>query len=175
MTQEVPAHAARLLAPREGVRYLTRLRLMSLDVLVVMAAVVLGLVVFSVVVERGFIRLLSLPAIPLLGGYAARLTFSPVILVTDRRVVFARRFCQPLSLGLERLKAIRVQQNRLGRLLGYGKLLLLFRPPRDLGEGVFIRFTLKKLPDAASLGSAISTAVGVLGIDVAQDVISSKR
>jgi hypothetical protein len=134
---------------------------------VVMSAVVLGLVVFSIIVEPGFIRLLSLPAIPLLGGVAASRLHSPVIFVTDRRIVSARRFFKPLSLGLERLKAIRVQQNRLGRLLGYGELLLLFHPPQDLGEGVFLRFTLSKLPDAASLGSAISAAAGALGNDAA--------
>ena len=48
-----------------------------------------------------------------LGSLAAALTFSPVILVTDRRVVSARRFCEPLSLDLERLEAIRVQQTPL--------------------------------------------------------------
>ena len=162
MAQGVPAYAARLLAPREGVRYLTQPHWVSLDLLVVMAAVVLALVGYSVVVEPGFIRLLSLPAIPLLGSFAAALTFSPVILVTDRRVVSARRFCEPLSLGLERLEAIRVQQTPLGRLLGYGKLLLVVQPPQDLGAGVFVRFTLTNLPDAASLGSAISAAAGAL-------------
>jgi hypothetical protein len=173
MARGVPAHAARLLAPEEGVRYVTRPRLMSLDVLLVMTAVVLGLVLFSMLVEPGFIRLLSLPAFPLLGGFAGRLTLSPVIFVTDRRLVFARRFCKPLSLDLERLKAIRVQQKPLGRLLRYGNLVLLFQPLQDLGEGVFIRFKLEKLPDAVSLGSAISAAAGALGIDVAQEVICS--
>jgi hypothetical protein len=137
-----------------------------MGMLVVMAAVVLGLVVFSLIVEPGFIRLLSLPAIPLLGGLVASLTHSPVIFVTDRRIVLARRFLKPLSLDLERLEAIRVQQNLLGRLLGYGELLLLFHPHQDLGEGVFLKFTLSKLPDAASLGLAISAAAGALKNDV---------
>jgi hypothetical protein len=132
-----------------------------------MSAVVIGLVVFSIIVEPGFIRLLSLPALPLLGGFAASLMHSPVIFVTDCRIVFARRFLKPLSLGLERLEAIRIQQNRLGRLLGYGELLLLFQPPQGLGEGVFHQITLSKLPDTASLGSAISAAAGALRNDVA--------
>ena len=165
--KELPAYAARMLAPCEGVRYLTRPRLLSLGMFVVMSAVVLALVVYSIVVEPGFIRLLSLPAIPLLGGVAASLMHSPVIFVTDRRIVFARRFLKPLSLGLERLEAIRVQQNRLGRLLGYGELLLLSQPLQDLGEGVFHQITLSKLPDAASLGSAISAAAGALRNDAA--------
>ena len=162
MAQKVPAYAARLLAPREEVRYLSRPRWVSLDLFLVMAAVVLGLVGYSVVVEPGFIRLLTLPVLPCLGSAAAALTFSPVILVTDRRVVSARRFREPLSLGLERLEAIRVQQTPLGRLLGYGKLLLVAQPPRDLGKGIFVRFTLTNLPDAAALGSAISAAAGAL-------------
>ncbi|NPU84048.1 MAG: PH domain-containing protein [Syntrophaceae bacterium] len=165
----MPAYAARLLEPLEGVRYLTRPRLLSLGMLVVMTAVVLGLVVFSIVVEPGFIRLLSLPAFPLLGGLIASLMHAPVIFVTDRRIVFARRFLKPLSLGLERLEATQVRQNPLGRLLGYGELNLLFQPPQDLGEGIFLRFTLSKLPDAASLNSAISVSADAFKKNVAAD------
>jgi hypothetical protein len=163
IAQKVPAYAAPLLTPCEGVRYLTRPRLLPLYVLVLMAAVVLGVVVFSAVIEDpGFMRLLIIPSIPLLGGFAGYLIHSPVILVTDRRIISARRFFKPLSLDLEKLEALRVQQNPLGRLLGYGTLVLLFHPPRDLGEGVFLRFELKKLPDAASLGSGILAAAGAL-------------
>ncbi len=169
IAQRVPAYAARLLAPREGVRYLTRRRWVGLDFLGVMAAVVLALVVYSVLVEPGFIRLLALPALPFLGSFAAALTLSPVILVTDLRVVFARRFSEPVSLGLERLRTIRLEQKSLGRLLGYGKLLLLIEPPPGLDEGVFSQITLTNLPDAASLGSAISAAAGALGIEVAME------
>ncbi len=169
MARGVPAYAARLLAPQEGVRHLTRPRWVALDMLVVMAAIVLALVIYSLVVEPGFIRLVILPVLPFLGTFAAAVTYSPVILVTDRRIVSARRFSEPLSLGLERLVAIRVQQNLLEGVLGYGKLLLLLRPLRDLGDGVFVRIMLTRLPDAASLGSAISAAAGALGIDVAME------
>ena len=55
-----------------------------------------------------------------------------------------------------------MQQTPLGRLLGYGELLLVAQPPRDLGKGIFVRFTLTNLPDAAALGSAISAAAGAL-------------
>ena len=143
----MPAYAMRLLTPREGVRYITRPRLLPLYMLVFMAAVVLGVVAFSAVIEdTGFMRLLIIPAIPVLGGFAAYLIHSPVILVTDRRIISARRFFKPLSLDLEKLEALRVGQNPLGRLLGYGTLVLLFHPPQDLGEGVFLRFELEKLP-----------------------------
>jgi hypothetical protein len=163
IAQKVPAYAARLLTPREGVRYLTRPRLLPLYMLVFMAAVVLGVVVFSTVIEDpGFMRLLIIPAIPVLGGFAGYLIHSPVILVADHRIISARRFFKPLSLDLEKLESFRVRQNPLGRLLGYGTLVLLFHPPRDLGEGIFLRFELKKLPDAASLGSAILAAAGAL-------------
>ena len=167
--QGIPAHAARLLLPREGVRYRTRPRVLSLGMLVFMAVVALALVVFSIIVEPGFIRMLSLPAIPVVGSLAAFLAHRPVIFVTDRRIVFARRFLKPMSLDLERLEAFRVRQNPLGRLLGYGDLLLLFRPPQDLGEGVFLRFTLSRLPDAASLGSAASAAASALKNDAAAE------
>jgi hypothetical protein len=108
-----------------------------------------------VIEDPGFMRLFIIPAIPVLGGFAGYLIHSPVILVTDRRIVSARRFFKPLYLDLEKLDTLRVQQNPLGRLLGYGTLVLLLHPPQDLGEGVFLRFELKKLPDPASLGSAI--------------------
>jgi hypothetical protein len=137
---------------------------------VFMAAVVLGLVVFSAVIEDpGFLRLLSIPALPVLGGIAGYFLHSPVILVTDRRVVFARRFRKPLSLDLEKLEKMRVQQTPLGRLLGYGTLHLLFPHPRDHGEGVFLNYSLEKLPDAASLASAISVAARALRIDAAME------
>lgn len=163
IAHKVPAYATRLLTPREGLRYLTRPRLLPLYMLVFVLAVVLGVVVFSAVVEDpGFTRLLIIPTIPVLDGFAGYLLHTPVILVTDHRIISARRFFKPLSLDLERLEALRVQKNPIERLLGYGTLVLLFHPPRDLGEGVFLRFELKKLPDAASLGSAISAAVGAL-------------
>ena len=168
--QKVPAHAARLLAPHESVRYLTRPRIFPLYMLVFMAAVVLGVAAFSAVIkDPGFMRLLSIPAIPLLGGLVGYIVNSPVILVTDRRVVSAGRFSKPLVLGLERLEAVRVRQNPPGRLLGYGTLFLLVRPLEDLGQGVFLQFRLEKLCDAASLGSAISAAARALRTSVTKE------
>lgn len=161
--RKVPAHAARLLAPGERVRYLTRPRLLSLHMFVFIAAVVFGVVVFSVMIEDpGFMRLLSIPAFPLLGGIVAYLLHWPVTFVTDRRVVSARRFVKPLSLDLENLEKMLVQQTRLGRLLGYATLHLLFPHPRDRSEGVFLNYSLEQLPDAASLAAAISVAAGAL-------------
>ncbi len=163
IARKVPAHAARLLAPGEEVHYLTRPRLLSLHMLVFVAAVVLGVVAFSVMIEDpGFMRLLSIPAFPLLGGIAAYLLHWPVTLVTDRRVLSARRFVKPLSLDLEKLEKTLVQQTRLGHLLGYGTLHLLFPHPQDRGEGVFLNYSLEQLPDAASLAAAISAAAGAL-------------
>jgi hypothetical protein len=170
MAQKVPAYAARLLAPGEGVRYLTRPRLLPLYMLVFMAVVVLALVAFSVMIEDpGFLRLLSIPALPVLGGIAGYFLHSPVILVTDHRVVSARRFLKPLSLDLEKLDKMRVQLTPLGRMLGYGTLHMLFPHPRDHREGVFLNYALEKLPDAASLASAISVATRTLRIDEAME------
>ena len=107
-------------------------------------------------------RLLSIPALPVLGGCAAHLAHSPVILVTERRVVYARRFQKPLSLALGNLKAMQVKQSRLGRLLGYGTLILLFHPTKNLGDGAYMQYTLDKLSDAAMLGSSISAAAASL-------------
>lgn len=168
MVPALPAYAARLLTPRESVRHLTRPRLLPLYMFVFISVVVLALVVFSVVVEPGFIRLLAIPAFPLLGGFAGYILHSPVIFVTDRRVVFARRFSKPLLLDLEALEAMKVKQNSLGLLFGYGALHLLVRPPEDLGKGVFLQFKLEKLPHAASLESAISAAAGARKIDRAK-------
>jgi hypothetical protein len=163
MAQKVPAHAVRLLAPGEGVRYFTRPRLLPLNMLVFIAVVVLALVAFSVVIEDpGFLRLLIIPALPVLGGIIGYFLHSPVILVTDRRIVSAHRFLKPLSLNLERLEKMRVHQTSLERLLGYGSLHLLFPHPRNHREGVFLNYTLEKLPNAYSLASAISVATGAL-------------
>jgi hypothetical protein len=169
IAKKMSAYAARLLEPHEEVIYLTRPRFLSLGMLVVMTTLVLGLIVFSIVVEPGFIRMLSLPAIPLLGGLIASLTHSPAVFVTDRRILLARRFLKPLSLDLRRLEVIRVRQNPLEHLLGYGELLLLLQPPQYLGEGVFLQFTLSRLPDAASLVSAISAAASALKNDVTME------
>ncbi|MCE5263227.1 MAG: hypothetical protein LLG97_06810 [Deltaproteobacteria bacterium] len=163
IARKVPAHAARLLAPGEEVRYLTRPRLLPMCMLVFTAAVVLAVVVFSAVIEDpGFMRLLSIPALPLVGGIAAYFLHSPAILVTDHRVLSARRFVKPLSLDLENLEKTLVRQTRLGRLLGYGTLHLLFPHPPDRSEGVFLNYSLERLPDAASLAAAVSEAAGAL-------------
>ena len=162
-TIKLPRYAARLLAPHEKVSYLTRPRTLSLGMFVVMSALFSVMVVFSIIIkDLGFLRLLSLPAFPLLGSIAASLLHSPVIFVTERRIVFARRFQKPLSLDLEQLVQIRVQQNRLGRLLGYGELLLLVPHPQNRGEGVFLSYTLSKLPDVTSLSSALFVDAGAL-------------
>jgi hypothetical protein len=160
ISHKVPAYAARLLAPCEGVRYLTRPRLLPLRLLVFMVAIVLAMVAFSIVIEDpGFLRLLSIPALPVLGGIAAYVLHSPVILITDHHIVSARRFCKPLSFDLESLERMHVRQTPLERFLGYGTLLLLFPHPQNHGEGVFLSYSLEKLPDATSLASAISMAV----------------
>jgi hypothetical protein len=163
IARKVPAHAARLLTLREEVRYLTKPRLLPLYMLAFIVAVALGIVGFSVVIkDPGFMRLLSIPALPVLGGVAGYLLHFPVILVTNSRVISAGRFFKPQSLDLEKLEALRIKQNPLGRLIGYGTLVLLVHPPQDLGEGVFLRFELKNVPDAPSLSSAILAAAGAL-------------
>jgi hypothetical protein len=134
--------------------------------LVFMALVVLGVVVISAMIEDpGFMRLLSIPTIPVLGGFAGYLIHSPVILVTDRRVIFANRFCKPLLIDLEKLEAMRIKQNPLGRLIGYGANHLLAHRPEDLGQGVSLLFKLENIPDAASVVSMISEAAGALRIE----------
>jgi hypothetical protein len=83
-TIKLPRYAARLVAPCEKVSYLTRPRTLSLGMFVVMSAVFSVMVVFSIIImDLGFLRLLSLPVFPLLGSLAASLLHSPVILVTD--------------------------------------------------------------------------------------------
>lgn len=163
MKEKLPAHATRLLEPYEEILYLTRPRMFSLGMVVVMTTVILALAVFSIIVEPGFIRLLALPACPLLGGIAGRLLHTPVIFVTDRRIVFARRFLKPLSHPLEKLVEMRVRQNRLGRLLGQGDLFLFFTPPQNANRGFFQQVALLKIPDVGSLSSAISSARDAIG------------
>lgn len=165
-TRLLPAYAATLLAADEIVCYRTRPRAMRLDMLLVLGAIVAALAIFSAAVEPGFIRLAILPALPLAGAHCGYLLHSPVIFVTDRRVVSAGRFLQPLSIDLARLKAARVQQSGFERRLGYGSLFLLVQPLQDLGEGVFVRYALPRLPDASALGSAIVTAAAERGIEI---------
>jgi len=166
MALKVPAHAARLLAGGEGVSYLTRPRMLPLSMLVFMVAVVVAMVAFSVLIrDPGFLRLLSIPALPVIGVFAGYFLHSPVICVTDRRVLSARRFVRPLSLDLGKLEKMRVRQTPLGRLLGYGTLDLLFPHPVERGEGVYLSYSLERLPDANSLAAAISSAVRALGLN----------
>jgi hypothetical protein len=125
-------------------------------------SIVLALVVFSAIVEPGFIRLLALPAFPLVGMCAGSVLHSPVIFVTDRRIVYARRFEKPQAFELAKLKATRVKQTRLERLLSFGELHLLFDPPEDRGEGVFLAYTLSRLPDPNALSIKIQSAAANL-------------
>ena len=163
IVQKVPAYVARLLTVREEVRYLTRPRLLSMYMLVFTVAVALGVIVFSMLIkDPGFMRLLSLPAIPVLGSIAGYLLHFPVILVTNNRIISAGRFVKSLSIDLEKVETLRIEQHPLARWIGYGTLVLLVHPPQDLGEGIFLRFELKNVPDAPSLNSAILAAAGTL-------------
>ena len=160
--KKIPGYAVKSLLPHESVCYVTRPRLVSLGMYVANVSIVLALVVFSAIVEPGFIRLLALPAFPLVGMIAGNLIHSPVIIVTDRRIVYARRFAEPLSFELAKLKATRVKQNRLERLLSFGELHLLFDPPEDRGEGVFLSHTLSRLPAPYALNiKIVSTAANL--------------
>lgn len=158
MAGRLPAHAARLLEPGERVRYLTRPRTVRLGLLLVLGGVVLALAVFSAIVEPGFFRLAILPSLPFVGAYAGRLLHAPAILVTDRRILFARRWMPALSIGLAAVRGLRLRQSRTERLFGYGTLDVLAQPPMDRGEGVFLAYALTPLPDAAGLASAIAAA-----------------
>lgn len=160
MPQVMPAYATHLLAPQESVGYVTRPRTVRLGMLLALGTIVLALAVFSFIVDPGFIRLASLPAFPLLGAQLGHLIHRPVIFVTDRRVVSASRGQTPLSIDLDRLKAIRLQQSAVERLFGYGSLHLLVQPPEYLGEGAFLRYRLSRLPNVTALASALSTAAG---------------
>lgn len=166
-SNRTPAYAARLLGPHERIRHIARPRWVALRMLMFFGGTILALAVFSVVIQDiGFIRLASLPAFPLLGSLLAKLTLSPVIFVTDRRVVFAHRFHKPLIVDLECLKIIRLEQSSLTRLLGFSELHLLFKPPDGNPEGFLLSITLPRLPDAIPLGSAIIAAAKDLGNDV---------
>ncbi|MBL8488391.1 MAG: PH domain-containing protein [Rhodocyclaceae bacterium] len=163
--RELPAHAARLLAPGEGVRHVTRPRAVRLGLLLFLGGIVLALAVFSAIVEPGFIRLAVLPALPLVGAHAGRMLHSPAIFVTDRRLVFARRWMPALVVGMADVKGLRVRQSALERLLGYGTLDVLVQPPEDRGEGVFLSYALTPLPDAAALASVLAEGMSA-GKDV---------
>lgn len=149
-----------LLLPQEAVGYVTRPRAVRLAMLLVLGVIVLALALFSFIVDPGFIRLASLPAFPLLGAHLSNLIHRPVIFVTDRRVISASRGQMPLSINLDRLIAIRLQQNAVERLCGYGSVHLLVQPDEDLGAGVFSTYGLSRLPNATALASAIATATG---------------
>lgn len=157
----MPAHATRLLVAHERIGYVTRPRAVSLGILLALGTILLALAVFSAIVDPGFIRLASLPAFPLLGAQLGNLLHRPVIFVTDRRVVSARRGQKPLSIDIDRLRAIRLQQSTVERHLAYGTVYLLVKTAEDLGEGVFLQYELSRLPDARALAAAISTAAGL--------------
>lgn len=157
----MPAYATRLLIPQESVGYITHPRAVRLGMLLALGVIVLALAVFSFIVDPGFIRLASLPAFPLLGAHLSNLMHRPVIFVTDRRVVSASRGQTPLAIGLDRVKAIRLQQNAVERLCGYGSLHLLVQPDEGLGAGAFLTYRLSRLPNALALASAIATATGL--------------
>jgi hypothetical protein len=118
MALRVPAHAAKLLVPGEGVRHLALPRAVPLRMLLTLGSIFLALAVFAAVVEPGLISLGVLPGLPLVGGYAAHMVHAPAILVTDRRIVSAARWQRPLSIDLERLVAYMVQQGALERRRG---------------------------------------------------------
>jgi hypothetical protein len=170
MNASVPVHVARLLSPGETIRYLTRPRPMSLGVLSTMTMAVLAVAAFSIVIEQpGFIGLLAVPGAPLIGGIGGYLLHAPVIFVSNGRLVMAARFREPQIFDLQLLEAVRIKQNALERRLGFGEVWLLFLPLENRGEGLFFQFKLSRVPDAAALADAITSAARSLREQAAED------
>ena len=169
MPIRLPGHAARLLAPGETLRFVTRPRAARLGMVLVLGGIFIVLAIFSAIVEPGFIRLGILPALPLIGAHFGNLIIGPVIFVTDRRVVSAARGQKPLCIDLRRVKLVRVSQKKLERLFRYGDVYLFEPHPIDKREGFYTGYSLDMVADAQGLAAAISDALA-LDLDAAPNL-----
>jgi ADP-ribosylglycohydrolase len=158
MPIRLPGHAARLLAPGETVRFVTRPRAARLGIVLVLGGIFVVLAIFSAIVEPGFIRLGILPALPLIGAHFGHLAIRPVIFVTNRRVISAARGQKPLIVELRRVKAVNISQKKLERLFSYGDVQLLEPHPFDGREGFYTGYSLDMVADAQGLAAAVTHA-----------------
>ncbi len=158
MPIRLPGHAARLLAPGETVRFVTRPRAARLGMVLVLGSIFIVLAIFSAIVEPGFIRLGVLPALPLIGAHFGNLIISPVIFVTDRRVISAARGQKPLCVDLRRVKAVKISQKKLERFFRYGDVYLLESHPFENRDGFYTGNSLDMVADAQGLAAAVSDA-----------------
>jgi hypothetical protein len=155
------------LEPEEQVLAASRPRWLASELLAALAGISFCLLLYALLVEPGFVQLLSLPACPVLGTLVANLVLRPVAFVTDRRIVFANRFHRPLARRLDRLEAVHVGRPRLGRLLRFGTLFMAFRPEAEgLPPGAREGLTLERLPDPEGLAAVAVGQARRLGVDL---------
>lgn len=158
MPPRIPRHAARLLVPGETVRFVAHPRAARLGMVLTLGGIFVVLAVFSAIVEPGLIRLGILPVLPLIGAHLGQLLMSPVILVTDRRVISAARGQRPLCVDLNRIKVVRISQKKLERFFAYGDVYLLEPHPTEQREGFYVGQALDRVADPQRLAAAVTDA-----------------
>lgn len=156
----IPRYAAKLLAPDEQVVFVTHPRAARLGLVLTLGSIFLVLAIFAAIVEPGMIGLGVLPGLPLLGAHVGHLVISPVIFVTDRRVVSAARGQKSLAVDLAVVKRVRLSQKTLERFFHYGDVDVLIRHPVDQREGTYIGYEMAMVADARGLAEAISAGAG---------------
>ncbi len=156
----IPRYAAKLLAPDEQVVFVTHPRAARLGLVLTLGSIFLVLAVFAAIVQPGMIGLGVLPGLPLLGAHFGHLVISPVIFVTDRRVVSAARGQKPLSVDLAKVKRVLLSQKKLERIFHYGDVDVLIHHPVAQQEGSYIGYGLAMVADASGLVEAISAGAG---------------
>lgn len=160
MARKIPRYAAKLLAPDEHVVFVTHPRAVRLGLALTLGSIFLVLAIFAAIVQPGMIGLGVLPGLPLLGAHFGHLLISPVIFVTNRRVVSAARGQKPLSVDLIKVKRVLLSQKRLERVFGYGDVDVLVHHPFSPQEGTYVGYGMAMVADASGLVAAISAGAG---------------
>lgn len=156
MARKIPRYAAKLLAADEHVVFVTHPRAVRLGLALTLGGIFLVLAIFAAIVQPGMIGLGVLPGLPLLGAHFGHLVISPVIFVTNRRVVSAARGQKPLSVDLIKVKRVLLSQKRLERLFGYGDVDVLIHHPLSPQERTYVGYGMAMVADASGLVAAIS-------------------
>ncbi len=156
----IPRYAAKLLAPDEQVVFVTHPRAVRLGLVLTLGSIFLVLEVFAAIVQPGMIGLGVLPGLPLLGAHFGHLVISPVIFVSDRRVVSAARGQRPLSVDLVKVKRVLLRQKKLERIFHYGDVDVLIQHPATPQEGGYIGYEMAMVADAKGLVGAICAGAG---------------
>lgn len=141
----------------------------SQDITLALAALVLGTVLWSWLIDPGFIRFVIIPAVPLVLRLAVdipRYWHFEVVLTTRRLVVNVGIVRDVFhELPVSEIAHVSTRRNALGRLMGFGDVDVVVESPGPAGEAVRGTYTMRYVRRPEELAEAVRGASEALRSD----------